>query len=314
MHTVRDWERRSLLAHTVGDWARRCLLAHTVQVRARRCLLVGATFALGLAPHVSAQPARAGRTQGWSFLYLVTTASGASRASEARVQFAVTVWQGGVRVVPTNGELAQLVGADGYVVLLPGDSVLHLISPARRTVLRVRRDELAALRGGPESAPVSGFRTSSRDAGQGATFAGYATRRRQETLQYTTRPSLGTTTRTLLFTSTAEQEQSAAISRLDPGFDRFMDQFINNAGPGILSRPQRARVAASATARFPVTSRTQLAIVVGTDTVRIQSNATMSALRAVVVDTTQFVVPAGYQVTDASRLLQRPRLRAVTPP
>ena len=248
---------------------------------------------------------------GWSFSYDIRrTDTVPSGTPAGDLAFDVTVWRGRALVVVRSGPMRAMTGDQGSILVLSGDSVLTIINPQRREVLKLSAGQSASgpMAGMPSPAlTVSDARRVVTPSGAGPQTEGYATQRVRVEEAYTMSVSTPGGPRSVRTTNVIDLLVSPAVLRLDPGFRAFADHFISMLGqpPAV-----RARMAATSRARpagFPVRSASTIRIESdgqqGTSTVA----GTMRSLRRIVVDTSRFVVPASYRVTEMSRLLQQRR-------
>jgi hypothetical protein len=100
-------------------------------------------------------------------------------------------------------------------------------------------------------------------------------------------------------------ELSRDIARLDPAFRAFAAQFARGLGVPAPVRAQLRVLERGVPDGFPVRTTSDAITITGSDTLRTSTRAELRELRQVPVDTSLFVAPAGYRVTEMSRLLQR---------
>jgi hypothetical protein len=260
---------------------------------------------------VAAQPApRAAAPRGWAFSYVVVVSDLPQGQVGGETSVDVLVWRGAVRVTPRASDLSRIVGPGGYILLPARDSVMYLVNPTQRSILRAQRDELPAMGSGQIGVPVTDFIVTARDRGVGAPFGPYATRQHEMEQQYTMSFEVGTIRRTMSIAASSVRTVSTQVAALDPGFRHFLEHFSRLAGPGVLNAAQRRELSRHTSVGVPVLSSTLVRTQLASDTVRVKVVASLRNVRAVPIDTIQFVSPAGFQVTDASRLLQRVRPRS----
>lgn len=258
----------------------------------------------GSSPTVSARDAA------WLFTYsIVPTAAGQAVKGGTQVMD-VAIWNGVVRITVREGALRLMTGDRGTMLLRARDSMLFVINPARRDVLRGSLSDLGAMMGGPGgSAPleVVDVRSATRDRGVAAPLLRYATRRVELTQRYTLRISAPGVKRELRTEQMMTVDVSRDIATLDAGFRVFADQF--SWSPGLPDTVRRVLRAAERgmPAGFPVRSTTVGTTVAGSDTLRTTTRSELTQFRREAVDTTTFVVPADYRLTEMTRLLQQRR-------
>lgn len=246
----------------------------------------------------------------WRFTWTIApTAEGKAITAGAMV-LDVAIWKGTVRITARDGPLRAMTGDDGSILLRAADSTLAVIKPARREVLSAAAGDLGAMLGGPGAGfPLEVLDASSttRVRGGGARAFGYATRRVELTQGYTLQISTPTARRSLRTEQTHDIEVSREIARLDPGFRAFAEQFARSLGLPSTVRARLRALERSMPEGVPVRTTTTSVTVADTDTLRTTMRAEMTSLRQERVDTTRFVIPADFRVTDMSRLLQRGR-------
>ncbi len=267
------------------------------------------------APHIlvaqSNAPASGAAGQGWLFTYTVT-ASAAGRASEnGGLTLDVAVWHGTARITVREGALRNLTGDRGMILVRSSDSTIVVLNPTRRDALVARSGELGALLAGGQAGgvpiDVSDVSSVTRARGAGTRVLGFSTQRVELEQRYTMQLSSPTVKKTLRTVQTAQLDVSRDLQQLDAGFRAFAEQFAR-----ALELPAAVRAALRVVERgvpngFPLRSSTSAQSVVGTDTLRTERHAEVTAFSRAAVDTTTFVIPAGYRVTEMSRLLQRSR-------
>jgi len=247
---------------------------------------------------------------GWAFTYTVTTAAAGRPALGPDMVHDVLIWRGAARISVRSGPLRRLVGDSGVLLVRATDSVISVINPARREVLQAASDDLATMfAGGPPGGlqlDVTDVTSRVRVVGRGEPLAAYATQRHQLDQRYTLQVNANNVQRSIRTEQQVTVDVSAQLDRLDPGFRAFTDRFARSLGqPGAV---RRALLAASRTPvrGFPVRTITKALTIAGSDTLRSETRATISAPRREPVDTSTFRIPSDYRVTDMSRLL-RPR-------
>ena len=285
---------------------------YQVAVRWRRLhagLAVGAALSIG---GVSSAGAQAPAPTGWSFRYTVSTTTAGKPVQGADMTYDVKIWRGIARISVRSGPMQRLAGENGVLLVRAADSVISIINPARREILQAASADLASLlSGGPPGGmrlTVSDVSSRTRLLGKGKPLATYATQRHQLDQRYTLQVAATNVQRSIRNEQVITLDISRDIDRLDPGFRAFAEQFVRSLGqPGEV---RRALLAASTSPLrgFPVRSTTLAATIFGTDTLRSETRASISAPRRETVDSAAFRIPPGYRVTDMSRLL-RPRLQ-----
>lgn len=276
-----------------------------------RHVLVGAlssvTAALSTAAAQSPAP---GRAIGWAFSYTVSTTVPGRQVQRTEMAYDVLVWHGAARISVRSGPLKRLAGDSGVILVRATDSVLSVINPIRREVLQAAVGDLSTLvAGGPTvgmQLDVSDITSRTRSRGRGEPLGGYATQRHQLDQRYTLMVTANTVQRRIRDEQQLTIDASVQIDQLDAGFRAFTEQFARSLGQPAAVR--RALLAASRVLvrGFPVRTITQAVTIAGSDTLRSETRAGISALRQTPVDTAAFRLPADYRVTDMSRLL-RPR-------
>lgn len=222
----------------------------------------------------------------------------------------VAIWKGMVQITARDGPLRAVTGNDGSILLRAADSSLAVIKPLRREALSAAASDLGAMLGGPGAGfplEVSDASSRTRVRGGGARAFGYATRRVELTQRYTLQIITPTARRSLRTEQIHDIEVSREIARLDPGFRAFAEQFARSLGLPSAVRARLRSLERSMPEGVPVRTTTTALTIADTDTLRTTVRAEMTSLRQERVDTTTFVIPAGYRVTDMSRLLQRGR-------
>lgn len=280
--------------------------------RLRRAVATLATCCVAMVAAVA--PARAqvgatGASQAWAFTYTVGTTSEGQDVQGAAMVCDVRIWKGIAQVVVRSGPMRAITGERGVLLVSASDSALTIVDPQRREVLRAGSGDLAALMSpgqGGVRFDVSEVRSASRARGRGVSLDRYATQRMELDQRYTLQVTAGTMRRTLRNEQVITVDVSQAIERLDPGFRAFAERFA-----AALGQPREVRAALRAREGrvlrgVPVRTVTAALTISGSDTLRSETTAVLSALRREAVDTTTFRVPADYRVTDVNRLL-RPR-------
>lgn len=197
------------------------------------------------------------------------------------------------------------------ILLRAADSVMSIVNPSRRDELRVTMAEFGGMMGGMGGAAlpleVTDVSASVRVRGAGQPLAGFMTRTVEVDNRYTLTILAPGGRRSVRMTERQVVDVSRDVERLDPGFRAFANQFIRGLGLPAEARRKLRQAERGMPAGFPVRSATDATTVSGADTVRTQRTAAISALRREAVDTMTFVVPAGFRVTEMSRLLQQRR-------
>ncbi len=256
-----------------------------------------------------AQPAAA-RTQAWLFTYSVTPSADGKPLPGGDVLLEVAIWAGSARITVRQGALKAMTGENGTILIRTDDSTMAIVNPVTREVLKVATGEFGALMSGPIGAvplEVSDVTSVTHDRGLDVRRLGYSTRRVELTQGYTLRLNAPVAQRSLRTDQQLQLSVSRDIGRLDAGFRAFAEQFGRSlALPASVRRKLRESERA-VPAGFPVRSVTKAVTVSGSDTLRTTTRAEMTALRRERVDTSTFAIPAGFRITEMSRLMQRPR-------
>ncbi len=254
-----------------------------------------------------AQPA-AVVPQAWAFTWSITPTANERPVNGGAVILDVAIWRGSVRISVREGPMRLLTGDGGTLLLKATDSTLAVVKPARREVLTASASDLGALMGGPGNGiplGISDVSSVTRIRGDGARAFGYRTRRVELAQRYTLTVSTPTMRRTIQTQQTHDIDISRDIARLDPGFGIFADHFARSLGlPGAVRARLRA-VERSVPDGVPVRATIAAVTVSGSDTLRTATRVEMTALRREAVDTTTFVIPVGYRITEMSRLQQQ---------
>ena len=279
-------------------------------------VLVAGLLAGVWVPRAPAQ-APAPRTQGWTFTYTAGISAGGRAQPGADITLDVAVWRGIARITPRGGALRGMTGEGGTILLRSADSVISIVNPSRRDELRVTMAEFgsAMMGGGPGSGVggasvpmnVTAVRSSVTPRGAGAPIGTFTTQHVEVDGAYTITVTTPAGSRSLQVTQRQSLDVSRDVERLDPGFRAFADQFIRGFGVPAEVRRKLRQAERGVPAGFPVRSVTRGMTVAGTDSVRTERTATISAPMRAAVDTATFVVPAGFRVTEMSRLLQQRR-------
>ena len=275
--------------------------------RLHAVLAIGAALSTGGVGRAGAQTSA---TTGWSFSYTVSTTTAGKPVQGADMTYDVQIWRGIARIGVRSGPMQRLTGEHGVLLVRAADSVISIVNPARREILQAASADFASLlSGGPPGAvrlTVSDVSSRTRLLGKGDPLATYATQRHQIDQRYTLQVAASNVQRSIRNEQVITLDISRDVDRLDPGFRAFAEQFVRSLGqPGEV---RRALLAASSSPLrgFPVRSTTLAVTISGTDTLRSETRASISAPRRETVDSSAFRIPAGYRVTDMSRLL-RPR-------
>jgi hypothetical protein len=272
--------------------------------------LTAAAVAAVTSPAAVAQASVRGGATGWAFTYTVSTTSSGRPVQGADMVFDVLIWRGAARISVRSGPMRRLAGDSGVLLVRALDSVISVINPARREVLQAASGDLAMmLSGGPPGGlqlDVTNVMSRVRVVGRGEPLAAYATQRHQLDQRYTLHVTANNVQRSIRTEQQVTVDVSAQLDRFDAGFRAFSEQFARSLGQPAAVR--RALLAASRTPvrGFPVRTITQALTIAGSDTLRSETRAVISAPRREPVDTSAFRIPGDYRVTDMSRLL-RPR-------
>ncbi len=222
----------------------------------------------------------------------------------------VAIWAGSARITVRQGALKAMTGEGGTILIRTDDSTMAIVNSVKREVLKVATGEFAALMGGPFGAAtleVSDVTSVTRDRGLDARLLGYSTRRVELTQGYTLRLNTPVAQRSLRTDQQLQLNVSRDIGRLDSGFRAFAEQFGRSLALPESVRRELHESERAVPAGFPIRSVTTAVTVSGSDTLRTTTRAEMTALHRETVDTTTFAIPAGFRITEMSRLMQRPR-------
>lgn len=272
--------------------------------------LTAAIAVLTIAPAAVAQAPVSVGAAGWAFTYTVGSSAAGRPTEGIDMAYDVLVWRGAARIRVRSGPMKRLAGDSGVILVRATDSVLSVINPARREVLQAAVGDLSTMFAG--GAPggmqieVTDVTSGARARGRGEPLASFATQRHQLEQRYTIRVNANAVQRSIRTEQQIAVDASVQIDQLDSGFRAFAEQFARSLGQPAAVR--RALLAAKRTPfrGFPVRTVTQSVTISGSDTLRSETRAAISAPRRTVVDTTAFRLPADYRITDMSRLL-RPR-------
>ncbi len=245
---------------------------------------------------------------GWLFSWTITPTSEGRAMKGGSLLLDVAIWQGTARITVRQGPLRALTGDSGVLLLRSADSTLLVVNPARREVLKAAAGDLGSLMGGPPGgAPIeiADARSTTRSTGAGPRVFGYATRHAVLTQQYTLQVNAPGVRRAVHTEQVHDLDLSRDIARLDPAFRTFAAQFAGSLGLPPLVRAKLRALERAMPDGIPVIETTTAVTVSGSDTLRTTTRAEMTGLRREPVDTSSFMVPAGYRVTDMNRLLQR---------
>ena len=262
--------------------------------------------ALSLAP-AAAQPVAT--QQGWLFTWTTSSVAKGQPVPNSAMVFDVAIWRGVARITVRSGPLRAMTGDSGAIVVRDADSVLTVVNPVRREALVATLGDLSSMLSGTGALQlvVDDVSSAMRASGAGAPLDRYPTRRVRLDQRYTMRISAQQMQRALRVEEETTLDLSAAVAALDPGFHAFADQFLRALGkPGAVRAALRSRETRLPRG-VPLRSRIVSNTVSGTDTLRTETDGMMSALRRAPVDTTAFMIPAGYRRTDVRRLLQPTR-------
>lgn len=278
---------------------------------ARLLALLCTTTAPDVLVAQSNAPVSGATGQGWHFTYTVTVSAAGRSSENGALTLDVAVWHGTARITVREGALRNLTGDRGSILVRGSDSTVVLLNPTRRDALVAHSGELGALLAGGQAGAVpievSDVSSVTRARGAATRVLGFSTQRVELEQRYTIQLASPTVKKTLRTVQTAQLDISRDLQKLDAGFRAFAEQFAR-----ALELPAAVRAALRAVERdvpdgFPLRSNTAAQSVVGTDTLRTERRAEVTAFNRAAVDTTTFVVPTGYRVTEMSRLLQRNR-------
>lgn len=280
--------------------------AHRVVFGGRLAVVLAGWLAT-VAPIQAQQGATSSRAEGWVFTWSLSASADGREMSAAQMLLDVAVWRGSVRISVRSGALRLMTGDNGAIVMRAADSVLSVINPARREVLQGTAAEIGAFgRGAGGSIPlvVSDVGGSVQLVGVAPELEGFAARRVDISERYSLTFRAPTMQRTVRTEQVITLDVSRAVDRLDPGFRAFAERFAGAIGvPGAVRDALRA-VERRVPAGFPIRSVNVATTISADDTVRTVTRSVVTGLKRAVLDTTGFVVPAGYRVTEMRRLLQ----------
>ena len=263
-----------------------------------------ATLAAQGSTTTSAAPA-----QGWNFTYSVTVSAAGRASDDGGLTLDVAIWHGTARITVRDGALRTLTGDHGTMLVRSSDSTIVVLNPTRRDALVARANELGALVAGGQAGAVpidvSAVWSATHQRGAGPRMFGFATQRVEIAQRYTVQLASPTVKRSIRTVQAVQLDISRDLQKLDPGFRAFSELFAR-----ALDMPAAVRAALLAVERgvprgFPVRSSTTAQTVVGSDTLRTERRAEVTAFSRGPVDTATFAVPSGYRVTEMRRLLQR---------
>ena len=274
----------------------RRILATTVKLTLLAAVVASTTLA-------QSQP----RDRAWLFTYTVNGSVVGNPKDTGSMVFDVAIWRGVARITARGGALRALAGERGTVLLRTADSTVVALNPARQEALVAPATELSGLLGGgipgAMQIDVTDVASVTTARGAGPRVSGFATRRVELTQRYTVQVGNGTVKRSLRTEQLLELTLSRDVDRLDSGFRAFSEFFARSlAVPAAVRRALRA-LERNIPVGFPLQSHSTSRTAVGSDTLRAEAQSTVSMLRTETVDTTTFAVPAGYRITEMSRLL-----------
>lgn len=272
----------------------------------RRAPLLALVMTAGVARQVDAQPPSP-RTQAWRFSHASDVTSTRISSGAPGLIMDVLVWNGAARVTFRGTTAGMVTGARGALLLQAGDTLMRIVNPDRREVLVLPAEQLGALLGGvPGGTQLAVSDVSSRVTrrGAGPRVEGQSTQHASVDQRFTLSAATETMRRTVRMEQHIEMDLSTGLSRLDRGFDAVATQLLRNLGVPPAAATALRALQRSLPPGFPVRSVTTAITVSGGDTLATTSTATISGLRQEAVDTTLFVVPRDYRVTELGRLLQ----------
>lgn len=273
--------------------------------RALACALLACAVGTPAPAQRAATPER---TQAWRFRHATTVETSRTAAGSAPgLVMDVTIWNGIARVTFAGAAGGTLTGPRGALLVRAGDTLMAMVNPDRREVLVLPSTQLGTLLGGaPGGATMEVGDVSStvRRGGAGPRIEGHATQHASVDQQFTITGGPATMRRTLRMEQHLELDISASLSRLDRGFEAFATQLLRSVGTPPAAVARLRALQRTLPAGFPARTVTTAITIAGGDTLRTTSTAAISQLRREPVDTTLFVVPGDYRVTELARLLQ----------
>lgn len=245
----------------------------------------------------------------WLFTWTLTPQTAGRPVNGESQVLDVAIWHGVARIGVRAGALRSFTGERGTMLLRSMDSTLAMINPVARETLTGTLSELAAMMGGGASPLVAlkDVHSVTRMRGAGEPIVRFGTRRVELTQRFTLRINAAAMKRDLRNEQVVIIDISRDVARLDPAFLVFAEQFARTVGVPLSMRRELRAAERGVPAGFPVRTMTAALTIVGNDTVRTTTRAEMSLLRRELVDTTTFVAPSEFRVTQLSRLLQRGR-------
>lgn len=272
-----------------------------------RVAVVLAGWLATVTPVQAQQGATSSRAEGWVFTWSLSASAEGREMSAAQMLLDVAIWRGSVRISVRSGALRLMTGDDGSIVMRGTDSVLSVINPARREVLQGTAADIGAFgRGAGGSIPlvVTDVGGSVQLVGAAPGLDGFAARRVDVSERYSLTFKAPTMQRTVRTEQAITLDVSRAVQRLDPGFRAFAERFAGAIGVPAAVRDALREVERRIPAGFPIRAVNVAATISADDTVRTVTRTTVTGLKRAVLDTTGFVIPAGYRVTEMRRLLQ----------
>jgi hypothetical protein len=261
---------------------------------------------------LTAQPsvATAGpAARGWTFTYTVALSAAGRSSENGGLTLDVAVWRGTARITVRDGALRSLTGDRGTILVRSRDSTIAVLDPTRRDALVARANDVGALLTGGQAGAlpidVSEVSSVTQRRGAGPRTLGFTTRHVEIEQRYTMHLSSPTVKRTLRTEQTVELDVSRDVAKLDAGFQAFMELFAHALDSPAAVRASLRAVERGVPSGVPLRRSTTALTIVGADTLRTTRRAEVTAINRATVDTTTFVVPAGFRVTEMGRLLQR---------
>jgi hypothetical protein len=262
---------------------------------------------------VAVAQATAPSAAAWLFTWSIAPTAPGRGGAQGELLLDVAIWKRVARVTVRGNALTALAGAHGAMLVTAGDTTMTIVNPDKREVFIVPSGDLRTIMGGMAmgggmqiDAHDVASRTTRRGAGQ--PVATYPTRRVTLDQRFTTEITVGTAHRAIRTEQRVDIDVSRDLSRLAPGFDAFAEQIVRSTGVPSSVRRQLRALERGVPAGFPSRVETTALTVSGTDSLATVTISALSMLRRAPSDTTQFLVPAGYRVTELSRLL-RPAMK-----
>ena len=274
-------------------------------------LLLGASITTAL----PAQPVP--RDRAWLFTWTVTGGVAGSARDTGESVVDVAIWRGVARIAVRSGALRAVTGERGVLLLRADDSTIALVNPVRQEAVVAQATDLNSLLGGAIGSmqlDVSDAASRTTARGAGPRILGFATRRVDVAQHYALQVGTGSMRRSLYTEQVHQLDVSRDVAKLDPGFRAFSEHFARSLGvPAAVRRSLRV-LERDVPTGFLMQSHMTSTTVAGSDTLRTETRSAVSTFRTDAVDTTTFAVPAGYRITEMSRLLQSRTRHGGVPP